>query len=87
MTGGDTKRIFESKHLGEAGQHQQCNNRGQLVCRDAVGRQYSGEGLELGGAEAPGVAGDLDAYHFAVVRQSDEHNREGGTTRIGVEPP
>ena len=43
--------------------------------------------LELGGAGALGVAGDLGADGLAVVGQRDELGHEGGATWIGIEPP
>ena len=74
MTGGDPEGFFESEYLGKARHHEQCDDRGKLICGDAVSRKRGGEGLQLGGAKALGVAGDLDTDHFSVVGEGDELN-------------
>ena len=59
------------------------------ICSSLTPRAASadGQGLELRGAEALGVAGDLGPDGLAMVRQRDELDVEGGAPEVGVELP
>ena len=88
VAGGDAERVLEGQDLGEAGHHEQGDDRRQLRPRSTPSAaSASRHGLDLGGPEPLGVAGDLGADRLAVVGQGHELDVERGAPRIGVELP